>query len=70
MLIRWIYGLFLAIDANFRLKRKKVSSEERNPSLNKGWAFFVEEGEYKEHLAKHWTQKQEVRALQCSSIPV
>jgi len=57
---RWIYGLFLGIDANFQLKCKKVSSEERNPSLNKGWAFFVEEGEYKEHLAKNWVQKQEV----------
>lgn len=63
--VRWIYRLFLGINANFQLKRKKVLSKEHNPSLNKGWAFFVEEGEYKEHLAKHWTQKQEVQVLQC-----
>jgi len=50
----------VGIDANFRLKRKKVSTEERDPSLNEGWAFFVEEGPYKEHLAKHWDQKQSV----------
>ena len=62
---RWIYGLFLGIDANFRMKCKKVSSEEQNPSLNnKGWAFFMEKGEYKEHMAKNWVQKQEVQFLQ------
>ena len=70
MHIRWIYGLFLGIDANFRLKRKKVSSEERNPSLNKGWAFFVEEEEYKEHLVKHWAQKQGVRGFPFSFTSV
>ena len=58
---RFLYTLFVGIDANFKLKRKKVSSEERDPSLNEGWAFFVEEGPYKEHLEKHWTQKQDVR---------
>jgi hypothetical protein len=58
---RFLYALFVGIDANFKLKRKKVSSEERDPSLNEGWAYFVEEGPYKAHLAKHWTQKQDVR---------
>jgi hypothetical protein len=56
----WLYALFLAIDANFRLKRKKVSSEERDPSLGGGWSFFVEEKGYKEHLGKYWNQKQPV----------
>lgn len=58
--IRWIYALFLAIDANFRLQRKVVSSDKVDPGLSNGWAFFVEEKKYKEHLAKHWDQKQEV----------
>jgi len=52
--IRWIYELFLVIDADF-VKRKKVSSEERSLSLHKGWSYFVEEKDYKEHLAKHRT---------------
>lgn len=60
---RYLYALFVGIDANFRLKRKKVSSEERDPSLNEGWAFFVEEGPYKTHLEKHWAQKQDVRCI-------
>lgn len=46
----WIYRLFLGIDANFRLKRKKVSSDAADPGLNEGFAFFVEEKAYKEHI--------------------
>lgn len=48
----WRYRLFLAIDANFRLKRKKVSSELADPSLSKGWAYFVEQQGYQRHLTK------------------
>ncbi|GBE78836.1 hypothetical protein SCP_0200330 [Sparassis crispa] len=42
--------LFLSIDANFRLKCKKVSSDQVDPGLNHGYAYFVEEKAYKEHL--------------------
>ncbi|KAG6836052.1 hypothetical protein H0H93_011949 [Arthromyces matolae] len=55
---RFLYTQFVGIDANFRLKRKHVSSEERDPSLGGGWAFFVEETEYKNHISKTWDQKQ------------
>ncbi|KAF9457802.1 hypothetical protein BDZ94DRAFT_1285142 [Collybia nuda] len=55
----WKYTLFLAIDANFKLQRKRVSSEERDPSLGSGWAFFVDEGKYKEYLAANWDYKQD-----------
>ncbi|KAG1906246.1 uncharacterized protein F5891DRAFT_1125633 [Suillus fuscotomentosus] len=57
--IRWRYVLFLAIDANFRLKRKAISSDDRNPSLNSGWAYFVEERAYKQFLSEHSTERQE-----------
>lgn len=59
---RWKYALFLALDANFRLKRKSVSSEAVDPSLNRGCAYFVEEGAYKTHLAGYGMQVDEVRA--------
>ncbi|KAJ7213821.1 hypothetical protein B0H12DRAFT_1242227 [Mycena haematopus] len=36
---RFLYALFVGIDANFRLKRKDVSSEEKDPGLGDGWAF-------------------------------
>ena len=46
----WLYRLYLAIDANFRLKRKKVSSDALDPSLNKGCAYFVNPAAYNAHL--------------------
>ncbi|KAF9456024.1 hypothetical protein BDZ94DRAFT_1353138 [Collybia nuda] len=55
----WKYALILSIDANFRLQRKRISSEERDPSLGSGWAFFVDEAEYKAYLAANWDHKQE-----------
>ncbi|KAJ7114174.1 hypothetical protein C8R43DRAFT_1091380 [Mycena crocata] len=57
---RFLYALFLAMDANFRLKRKDVSSEEADPGLGPGWAFFSEVRSYMAHLAEHWDQPQEV----------
>ncbi|KAF8065143.1 hypothetical protein FPV67DRAFT_1419520 [Lyophyllum atratum] len=47
---RFLYRLFLAIDANFRLKRKNVSSYEADPGLSQGWAYFLPEVEYKSFL--------------------
>ncbi|RDX41714.1 hypothetical protein OH76DRAFT_1459063 [Lentinus brumalis] len=46
----WLYKLNLAIDANFRMKRKKVSDDTSDPDLNAGCAYFVEEHAYKAHL--------------------
>lgn len=57
---RWIYALFLGIDGNFRLKRKKVSDDEHDPGLCNGWAFIVPEVPYKRYLADNWDYKQEV----------
>ncbi|KAF7349654.1 CxC2 domain-containing protein [Mycena sanguinolenta] len=56
---RFLYALFLALDANFRLKRKDVSSEARDPGLSRGWAFFGEVTAYMAHLEKNWDQVQE-----------
>ncbi|KAG2093898.1 uncharacterized protein F5147DRAFT_747869 [Suillus discolor] len=56
---RWVYALFLSIDANFRLKRKAVSSDKRDPSLNNGSSYFVEEKHYKSYLAERVTLPQE-----------
>ncbi|KAG1878448.1 hypothetical protein C8R48DRAFT_745161 [Suillus tomentosus] len=48
---QFLYALFLAIDTNFRLVRRNVSSDAVDPGLNRGYAFFVEETEYKDILA-------------------
>jgi hypothetical protein len=62
-MFRWLYALFVAIDANFRLKRRNISSDETDPSLGKGWAYFVEETKYKAFLAQHLGVEQEVRLV-------
>ncbi|KAJ7209387.1 hypothetical protein B0H12DRAFT_1033950, partial [Mycena haematopus] len=56
---QFLYGLFVGIDANFRLKRKDVSTEEKDPGLGNGWAFFCNVNKYMAHVKKHWKQKQE-----------
>ncbi|KAJ6607278.1 hypothetical protein B0H10DRAFT_1631100, partial [Mycena sp. CBHHK59/15] len=55
----WMWWFELVMDANFRLKRKDVSSEEKDPGLGDGWAFFGEVKRYMAHLAEHWDQPQD-----------
>ncbi|KAG1741401.1 hypothetical protein EDD22DRAFT_786709, partial [Suillus occidentalis] len=56
---RWLYGIFLAIDANFRLVRKNVSSDAVDPGLSHGWSYVVEEKGYKTFLNEVGKQPQE-----------
>ncbi|KAJ7194873.1 hypothetical protein GGX14DRAFT_333182, partial [Mycena pura] len=44
------YVLFLALDACFRLKRRMVSSQLKDPGLGTGWAYMVEWAPYREYL--------------------
>ncbi|KAH7867636.1 uncharacterized protein C8R40DRAFT_1064372, partial [Lentinula edodes] len=47
----WLYKVFFALDANFRLTRFNVSSEARDPGFNKGRAYFVDDPTLQDHLA-------------------
>ena len=53
---RWLYTLFLAIDANFRLKRFNVSNNLRDPGLNRGYAYLVDEDKFKSYLEQYDSQ--------------
>ncbi|KAJ6461943.1 hypothetical protein C8R47DRAFT_993341 [Mycena vitilis] len=58
---RFIYFLFLAQDANFRLSNRNVSSEEAHPIWGDGMGYFCKrEGDdgYKAHIAKHVDEKE------------
>ncbi|KAF9490476.1 hypothetical protein BDN71DRAFT_1523131 [Pleurotus eryngii] len=46
----WLHALFIGIDANFRLKRKNVSSDLLDPGLSCGWGYFVEDTTYQAHV--------------------
>ncbi|KAK7013051.1 hypothetical protein R3P38DRAFT_2639870 [Favolaschia claudopus] len=56
---QFLYAVFLAIDANFRLRRKEVSSEQKDPGLGNGWAFYCDVVKYMEHVRKHWKLEQD-----------
>ncbi|KAK0457087.1 uncharacterized protein EV420DRAFT_1271922, partial [Desarmillaria tabescens] len=42
----WLYRLFLAVDANFWLHHLNVSNEDNDPSLNRGYGYFVKENSF------------------------
>lgn len=48
--------MFIGIDANFRLKRRAVSSDARDPALGSGWGYFVESTAYRAHILKYADQ--------------
>ncbi|KAJ7779971.1 hypothetical protein B0H16DRAFT_1299968 [Mycena metata] len=55
---RFLYVLFLALDACFRLKRRLVSSELRDRGLGTGWAYFTESEPYRQYLLTVTDQKE------------
>ncbi|EIW75289.1 hypothetical protein CONPUDRAFT_66284, partial [Coniophora puteana RWD-64-598 SS2] len=56
---QWIYSLFIGLDANFRLKRKEVSSANADPSLSGASAYFVDESVYQRHITENENARQE-----------
>ncbi|KAG1855591.1 hypothetical protein F4604DRAFT_1883229 [Suillus subluteus] len=56
---QWLYALFLAIDANFCLKRCLVSTNNKDPGLSCGWDYFVEDGKYKPYISMNNEVAQE-----------
>ncbi|KAJ7017588.1 hypothetical protein C8F04DRAFT_1279172 [Mycena alexandri] len=55
---QFLYILFLALDACFRLKRRMVSSEIKDPGLGTGWAYVVENAPYQHYLKTVTDQKE------------
>ncbi|GJE98466.1 CxC2 domain-containing protein [Phanerochaete sordida] len=55
--LRYLYMLILAIDANFRLKRRAVSNDARDPGLMSGRGYFVPDGDYRTHVLRYADQE-------------
>ncbi|KAJ7609634.1 hypothetical protein FB45DRAFT_982382 [Roridomyces roridus] len=53
-----LYVMVLALDACFRLKRRLISSELRDPGLGTGWAYLVEPEPYRKYLLTVTDQKE------------
>ena len=55
---RFLYTLVVAVDACFRLKRRAVSNEVKDPILGSGWGYFVEDRSYHELLVQYKDQEE------------
>ncbi|KAJ7434219.1 hypothetical protein B0H11DRAFT_2258641 [Mycena galericulata] len=55
---KFLYILFIAIDACFHLKRRLVSSVVKDPALGSGWAYFTEDAPYRSYLLTVTDQKE------------
>jgi hypothetical protein len=55
---RFLYILFIAIDTCFRLKRRLISNETKDPALGGGWAYFTEDAPYRKYLLTVTDQKE------------
>lgn len=64
---RYLYTVTIAIDACFRLKRRDVSDETKDPILGSGWGYFVEDTGYHE-LLREYGDQEEVRSKPESTI--
>ncbi|TDL13202.1 hypothetical protein BD410DRAFT_707921, partial [Rickenella mellea] len=53
---RYKYALFLAMDANFRLKSKERGI--RDSPLGDGWSYFVQSRPFKEHVSNYVHQPE------------
>jgi hypothetical protein len=56
---RWLYRLFLNLDANFRLQNRVHALGNQDPPLAPGLAYMVDPVPYKEHL-KPYVHRDEV----------
>ncbi|KAJ7691087.1 hypothetical protein B0H14DRAFT_3100895 [Mycena olivaceomarginata] len=55
---RFLYILYIAIDACFQLKCRLVSSELKDPGLGSGWSYFTEDGPFRTFLLSVTDQKE------------
>ncbi|KAH9894812.1 hypothetical protein C8Q73DRAFT_665182 [Cubamyces lactineus] len=66
--LKFLYVMAIAIDTCFRLKRRTVSSEEKDPILGSGWGYFVEDTEFKAVLSEYGDQEEMSNCVGLSAI--
>ncbi|KAF7321776.1 CxC2 domain-containing protein [Mycena kentingensis (nom. inval.)] len=55
---RVLYTQAIALDACFRLKRRLISSDAKDPGLGTGWAYMVDLGPYMEYVRRFGDQTE------------
>ena len=64
---RFLYILYISVDANFKLKGKERNLKDIE--LMPGWGAYVPESEFKDHIANH-VDEPEVCVLKLSSCDI
>jgi hypothetical protein len=59
MFYRFLYQLYIAIDANFKLKAKNRGAE--GVVLSDGCAYMVQDADYASHLSENTDDMKEVK---------
>ncbi|KAL1739019.1 hypothetical protein HDZ31DRAFT_50063, partial [Schizophyllum fasciatum] len=57
---QFLYTKAICLDACFRLKRRQVSSWERDPALTDGRSYLVESAPFEAHIKKEGKDQQEI----------
>ncbi|KAJ3817326.1 hypothetical protein F5880DRAFT_1493129, partial [Lentinula raphanica] len=55
---RYLYWIYFALDACFRLKRRLVSSEKQDPDLDVGGSYFTEDTLFRQYLSSVTDQQE------------
>jgi len=61
MLYRFLYQLYVAIDANFKLKAKNRGTKA--VMLSDSYAYIVQDADYASHLSKSMDDMKEVQSM-------
>jgi hypothetical protein len=62
------FTLFVSVDGNFRLQRKRKNDDPEDFALNGGRAYFVEDAQYQQYL-QCIEKTKDVRSILSDSIP-
>lgn len=54
----WLFRLIEMVDANFRLSNRARSSDEKDPGLGTGLAYFVPQAGYNQYVLAHADQEE------------
>ncbi|KAJ7587055.1 hypothetical protein C8J56DRAFT_1083227 [Mycena floridula] len=66
--VRWLYGLILAQDANFKQKLRACKGDIDDPTLGPGWATFVNEEAYLAYVSKYVGEDELLKINHCVSF--
>jgi hypothetical protein len=68
MFHRFLYQLYVAIDANFKLKAKNRGAKA--VMFSDGYAYIVQDADYASHLSKNTDDMKEVRSTLALGLAV